>query len=131
SPVDLVAEVRRVEPREAVNLLASQFGFEGIAPPAKKLLQLWHAQPTPGRAEASGATIDWMRLLTFGDRGQLRASAHNAATILTHDPHWRGALCFDERAVRSMFVQDPPWHDDYRGARPRGARPVTDADAIL
>lgn len=55
TPIDLVAEVRGVPARDAVNLLAEQFGFEGARSAAKRMTaddvrQLW-AKQNPDAAE--------------------------------------------------------------------------------
>lgn len=97
SPVDIVAEVRGVKPREAVNLLAHQFGFEGFPS---------NVHPLPSAAAPPPADA-WERSLLRTKEGAIKSSLFNVASILRHDPIFAGRLSFNEMALRPFLGSEP------------------------
>lgn len=128
SPVDLVAAVHRVTPREAVNLLAHRFNFDGFdardaardaARRERKPLRVVAPVATPAPASAAPTTqttTPWTQELVYSEDAKgnkkLRRVVANAITILRRCDQWTGVLAYDEMRERPVKVKPPPWHGD-------------------
>jgi predicted P-loop ATPase len=71
---------------------------------------------------------DWQERLKLGRGGAVAGTLANLAMIVSHDAAWAGVVAYDERRARPVFLAEPPWGDDYSGARGGLPRAVTDED---
>lgn len=72
----------------------------------------------------------WRALLHLTGKDKIASSAANVATILRHDPPWRGVIEYDERIAVPRFVVRPPFPDDLANPRDEYPREATDADLV-
>jgi predicted P-loop ATPase len=59
-------------------------------------------------APAQASVADWRMMLKKSKDGIIKASASNAAIIMTMDDNWKGALGFDEFREKMIWRKDPP-----------------------
>lgn len=100
--IDLVCEVRKVAARQALSILAKQFGF-ATAQPATRSAARGAAKAAPA---STGAP--WEQGFLRDDYGQVRSLSANAELILGNDPAWKGVLRFNEIANAVVFGAVPP-----------------------
>lgn len=98
TPIDVVAEARKVKPLEAVRALGEQFGFEV----AKK--KRAPRKPRDGRDRP-----EWYDELATSPRGDLYKSSANVITVLGRDDAWSDVLVWDEFAQTIRTLKPPPW----------------------
>lgn len=114
--IDLVVEAMSVSPKQAVDLLAEEFGFASLAGAHGDEKQ----PPLPPPA-STGA--DWEDGLLRDDRGRIRAATANLELIMMNDSAWSGMLGFNELRNGVVFLAPPPegflhravgdeWQDD-------------------
>lgn len=108
-PVQLVMEVKKVDFKGAVNLLAEKFGFEGIGAKKKK-----ERSPPPPPPNATGAA--WEQDLLRSEQGVVLSTGANVELVMTHDPSWVDVLGFNELLNAVVFLSPPP-----KGFLPRRA----------
>lgn len=108
SPVDLVMAARGVSDREAVNLLAGAFGFEGFtaklpaAVSAPPVPQSPPSAPKPAAAKVASSD-DWEATLQSTAKGTIRNSYGNVAKILRNHPPFVERLTYDEMALTPLL----------------------------
>lgn len=98
TPIDVVAEARKLKPLEAVRALGEQFGFE-VAKRRKA-----PRKPRDGRERP-----DWYEELAVSPRGDLVKSAANIITVLGRDEAWADVIVWDEFAQTVRTTKPPPW----------------------
>jgi hypothetical protein len=100
--IDLVMEAKRVSAKNAVNLLAAQFGFAPLCAkgPAKNATP---PAPPPG---ATGAP--WEAGLLSDDKGRALSTGANAELVLMNDGAWAGVLGYNELRNAVVFLVTPP-----------------------
>lgn len=85
----------------------------------------------PRKRAAQTEPGDWRALLhRTGKEDRIASSAANVATILRHDPPWRGVIEYDERIGVPRFASRPPFPDDLANPRDEYPREATDADLV-
>lgn len=101
--VDLVAEARGVDPKEAVRALAEHFGFEGFTKKKR--------DPKPEKRERTpppdNGVQPWPDMLRYTKQGPA-SSLRNCALVLEHDTRWSGVFGYDTRFDRLQFMKAPP-----------------------
>lgn len=114
--IDLVVETMLVSPKQAVELLADEFGFDSFTETNDK-----KKEPPPPPPASTGA--DWEAELLRDDRGRIRAATANLELIMMNDSAWTGVLGFNELKNGVVFLSPPPegflerrvgdeWQDD-------------------
>lgn len=114
--IDLVVETMSVSAKQAVDLLAAEFGFAPL-----ETAQGEGKQPRPPPPASTGA--DWEDDLLRDDRGRILAATANLELIVESDAAWSGVLGFNELRNGVVFLLPPPegflhrragdeWQDD-------------------